>query len=342
MLSRNVRQTNQANLPLVSQLGQNFNRGVKGYDRIRDMQLINVDAILSQSLEAAFNGFPQVCRSRVMGPFIWPWTIPAALSRNHQSLWIRKQGFGNQFLADVRTIRIRRIDEVGVQLYGATQNRECSVPILRRAPDALAGETHSSEAKAMDRKLASCRGELFKTRRWDMLPLRFSARTVLRALFVVAVVASAIAVNGCGTAKQTANAVSVDPAKISAQYLYAWKPTEPGTAVDCFRIDGDGTLTSVGVVVQSAQQLNLMVADPRGQFVYWSAPDAVVSFRVQKNSGRLGHAFTASLPSGLSALTMTVNPAGTPPSRLAFGPDRVRDAASHRSGRTEPNGVSSH
>src|SRR5215475_3305184 len=40
MLPRNVRQSNEANFSLVSQLGQSFQRGVKGHERIRNMQLI--------------------------------------------------------------------------------------------------------------------------------------------------------------------------------------------------------------------------------------------------------------------------------------------------------------
>src|SRR5215475_3779336 len=37
VLPRNIRQSHQANLPFVSQLGQRFNRGVKGHDQVRSM-----------------------------------------------------------------------------------------------------------------------------------------------------------------------------------------------------------------------------------------------------------------------------------------------------------------
>ena len=54
MLPGNVRQADQANLPLLLQFGQSFERCLERYDRVRVMQLVDVDAIESQSLEAAF------------------------------------------------------------------------------------------------------------------------------------------------------------------------------------------------------------------------------------------------------------------------------------------------
>src|SRR5262249_1899225 len=45
MLPGNIRQSHQANLALVLQFSQSLNRSVKRYDRIRGMQLINVDSI---------------------------------------------------------------------------------------------------------------------------------------------------------------------------------------------------------------------------------------------------------------------------------------------------------
>jgi hypothetical protein len=77
-----------------------------------------------------------------------------------------------------------------------------------------------------------------------------------------------------------------------AQYLYAWNFTATGTAVDGFRINSDGTLTPLGVLLQTSQLLDLMVADPSGQFVYASVqgdpsgPGALVSFRVQESKDK--------------------------------------------------------
>src|SRR5579862_256543 len=88
-----------------------------------------------------------------MRPLVWSWTIPAALGRNDQSFWIRIKGFGNQLFTHMRTVRIRRINEVDVQLYRPAQNRERTFPILWRTPDAVAGETHRSKTQTINGKL---------------------------------------------------------------------------------------------------------------------------------------------------------------------------------------------
>src|SRR2546421_8391628 len=45
VLLRNVRQRDQANLPFASQLSQSFHGCFKRHDGIRNMQLIDVDAV---------------------------------------------------------------------------------------------------------------------------------------------------------------------------------------------------------------------------------------------------------------------------------------------------------
>src|SRR5262245_7780043 len=155
VLSSNVRQSHQPDLPLVSQLGQSFNRSVKRYDRIRSMQLINIDAVQPQSFEAALYRLPQMIRTGIMGPLIRPWTIPATFGRDHQALGVRRQCLGNQLFADVRTIGVRGIDEVNAQLYGTPKDSQSSGAVPGWSPDPLACNAHSSEAKTMDGKLSA-------------------------------------------------------------------------------------------------------------------------------------------------------------------------------------------
>src|ERR1700680_1124474 len=60
VLLRDVGQRDQANLPFVSQLGQSFHRRVEGHDGVWNVQLVNVDTVETQSLEAALNRFAKV------------------------------------------------------------------------------------------------------------------------------------------------------------------------------------------------------------------------------------------------------------------------------------------
>src|SRR5881296_4513475 len=155
VLSTNVRQSRQADLPLVSQFGESFNRSVKRYDRIRSVQLINVYAVQPQSFEAALYRFSKMIRTGVMGPLIRPWTIPATFGRDHQALGVRRQRFGDQLFADVRTIGVRGIDEVNAQLYGTPKDGQRSGTVPGWPPDPLTCNTHSSETQAMDGKLSA-------------------------------------------------------------------------------------------------------------------------------------------------------------------------------------------
>src|SRR5215467_6811043 len=155
VLSSNVRQSGKADLPLVSQLGQSFNRSVKRYSRIRSVQLKNVDAVQPQSFEATLYHLPQMIRTSVMRPLIRPWTIPATFGRDHQALGVRRQRFSNQLFADMRTIGVRGIDKVDAQLYGTSKDGQRSSAVPGWSPDPLTCNTHSSEAKAMDGNLSA-------------------------------------------------------------------------------------------------------------------------------------------------------------------------------------------
>src|SRR5262249_11483310 len=119
------------------------------------MQLINVDAIQSQSLEAALYRLAQMFRARIMGPLIWPWPIPAALGRDHQVFGVRRQCLSDQLFTDVRAVGVGSINEVDAQLYGAPKDGQRPGTIPGWSPDPFACNTHSSEAKSMHGKLTA-------------------------------------------------------------------------------------------------------------------------------------------------------------------------------------------
>src|SRR5580692_2195214 len=119
------------------------------------MQLVKIDAVQAQSLEAALYRFAKVRRGRIVRPLIWAGTVPASLGRNHQARRVRKQRFGNQFLADVRAIGIRGVDKLYAKFHGTTKNRQCAFSIFWRAPNAFAGKAHRPVTETMNRDLAA-------------------------------------------------------------------------------------------------------------------------------------------------------------------------------------------
>src|SRR5947199_4535792 len=123
MFLSNVRQCDEPNLPLVSQLSQGFHRSIEGHDRIGNVQLINIDAVQSQSLEAALDGFSKVRGSCIVGPLIGTGAIPAPFGSDHQTARVGIHRFGNQFLVYTGAVGIGSVDVIDVELDGASQNR---------------------------------------------------------------------------------------------------------------------------------------------------------------------------------------------------------------------------
>src|SRR5579864_4073195 len=119
------------------------------------MQLINIDAVQSQSLEATLDSFPKVRGSRIVGPLIGTWAIPPAFGSDHQAARVGIQCFGNQFLTDKGSVRIRSIDEIDVEFDGAAQNRKRSLAILWRPPNSFACKAHCAKAEAIHGEFAA-------------------------------------------------------------------------------------------------------------------------------------------------------------------------------------------
>src|SRR6266849_5158660 len=87
---RDVGQRDQANLAFVSQLSQSFHRRLERDDGIRNMQLIDVDAIQAQSFETSLDRLAKVRWSGIVGPLVRAGTVPATLGRNHKASRVRK------------------------------------------------------------------------------------------------------------------------------------------------------------------------------------------------------------------------------------------------------------
>ncbi len=89
VLLRDVGQRDQANLAFVSQLSQSFHRCLERDDGIRNVQLIDVDAVQAQSLQTSFNRLAKVLGSRIVGPLIRAGTVPAPLGGDYEANRVR-------------------------------------------------------------------------------------------------------------------------------------------------------------------------------------------------------------------------------------------------------------
>ena len=90
-----------------------------------------------------------------MNPLVRPYALPTAFSRDDQPVRIGVQRLRDQFFADIRTVRIRGIDEVDVQLHRAPQHANRTVVIFRWTPNTLSRNAHCAIAYAIDREFAA-------------------------------------------------------------------------------------------------------------------------------------------------------------------------------------------
>src|SRR5207249_12032015 len=82
-------------------------------------------------------------------------SLEAAFGRDHQIAWIWIQRFRDQRLADVRTVRIRRVYERNAEPDCSMQCGKRRTAIGRRSPDPGPCHAHRAETKSMQRQIAA-------------------------------------------------------------------------------------------------------------------------------------------------------------------------------------------
>ena len=77
VLLGHVGKAHMANLALLAQPGQCFHRSIVGDGRIGNMELVDIDAIETQTLETAFHCFGQMLRAGIVQPLRRAAALPA-------------------------------------------------------------------------------------------------------------------------------------------------------------------------------------------------------------------------------------------------------------------------
>src|ERR1035438_7330847 len=89
------------------------------------MQLVDVDPVEAKSLQAAFQRLAQVGWGGIVGPLVRPRAIPSTLGRDDKVTRIRRQRFGDQRFADIRSIRISSVDKIDAKSEERRVGKEC-------------------------------------------------------------------------------------------------------------------------------------------------------------------------------------------------------------------------
>jgi len=118
------------------------------------MQLVEINTVSAKTLEARLAGGAQMRWPPVPTPLAGAWPCQAALGRNDQPIGIGRQSFGDQLLADPRTVGIGGVDEGDAQFDHTAQQAYRCCPIRRWTPDARSSDPHGAEAEPADAEIA--------------------------------------------------------------------------------------------------------------------------------------------------------------------------------------------
>src|SRR2546426_4965514 len=111
-----VRQPDVADLAFALHVGERAERNLERYLRIDRMELIEIDALQPQALQAAFQILLEFFGSAVGVPAAGAWSRYAAFAADDEAFRIGMQGFGDQDLAGMRALAFGGVEEVDADL----------------------------------------------------------------------------------------------------------------------------------------------------------------------------------------------------------------------------------
>src|SRR5438309_5995887 len=115
------------------------------------MELIEIDALQPQALQAAFQVLLEFFGSAVGVPAAGAWSRYAAFAADDEAFRIGMQGFGDQDLAGMRAVAFGGVEEVDAELCRAPQHLERLCAVAGLAPDAaVVDDAHRAEPEPVD------------------------------------------------------------------------------------------------------------------------------------------------------------------------------------------------
>ncbi|SPL62657.1 Mobile element protein [Ochrobactrum soli] len=124
------------------------------YFRVDSMKLPKTNSVYTKMPAASIGLLNEVLWPAQRNPHIRAGAGKPALG-GHQHSSVRMQCLMNKFLRNVRTVGIRRIDEINIKFGQSPQRPQCLWPICRFPPDARACDSHCAKTEAIDLDIAS-------------------------------------------------------------------------------------------------------------------------------------------------------------------------------------------
>ena len=148
-------QPDVADLALLLQLDELADLVLGGEFVVDAVQLEQVDGVHAEAAQAHLALLAQVRREAEDRPLVGPGAQQAGLGRDDEPVRVRVQRLFDQLLGYVRAVGIRGVDEVHADLDEAAQYADALVVVGRRAPYALARQTHRAESQTIDGEVAA-------------------------------------------------------------------------------------------------------------------------------------------------------------------------------------------
>ena len=121
-----------------------------GTCRVGRVQLVEVDAVELQPPQAGLAALPRAAPAARRAATGRDRSPQAALRRDHEPVRVRMERLGDQVLAHLRAVRVRRVDQVDAELDDAPEEALGLLRVVGRAPDAVARDPHGAEAEAVN------------------------------------------------------------------------------------------------------------------------------------------------------------------------------------------------
>ena len=109
----------------------------------------------AETFQAALRIGDQFFRTAVLAPYVWPAARQAAFCGDQEIVGVGSERFADQLFGDVGPVGFRRVDEVDAEFGRALEYGDGFGFVVRRAPDAFAGNAHGAEAQPVHFKFAA-------------------------------------------------------------------------------------------------------------------------------------------------------------------------------------------
>ena len=157
LVERHVREPDQPDLALVSQLTERTDRLLDRHLGIVAVQLVEIDAVELQPPQARLARAPQVFRAPVANSILQAPAEPA-LRRDHDTLRVRMKRFRDDLLADAAAVDVGGVDQRHAQLDRAPDDAHALLPVRDDAHRAEAEPAHLELAAEHEGRVHGCSG----------------------------------------------------------------------------------------------------------------------------------------------------------------------------------------